>query len=181
MTASENTRRLLLAQKKTYPNMQLQDLFKFIYQSAFGCEHLISDPSAMVSYIQKEAETMTPHDGPVVEPLDGDYVRVYLDVLSQGVSAQALGEAFTRSAVHVEEGPARLAEMLQVLQSLTEEGLMGFTPQQLEEALQDWRAAGMGAVHHSPIYEETYRPAYRLVRKDFLKDLGLSSPSTDGC
>lgn len=40
MTATEKTRQLLLEQSQRYPELLPRDLFKFIYQSAFGCEHL---------------------------------------------------------------------------------------------------------------------------------------------
>lgn len=169
----DKTRTLLLEQCRTYPGLQLLDLFKFIYQSAFGCEHLISDPSAMIDYIKREAETAAPHRGPVIEELDGDYVRVYLDVLKQGVSAEALGMAFTKSAVHIEEGPAHFARKLQVLKSLAEEGAIPFSLDLICSEIDAWEKAGFEAVHHSRQYEALYKPAYRLVRRDYLKDLGL--------
>ena len=41
-----DTRAFLLAHAAAYPALTLTDLFKALYQSAFGCEHLVADPSA---------------------------------------------------------------------------------------------------------------------------------------
>ena len=34
-----NTKSYILNQFQTYPQLELQDLMKFLYQSSFGCEH----------------------------------------------------------------------------------------------------------------------------------------------
>ena len=51
-----DTRAFLLAHAAAYPALTLTDLFKALYQSAFGCEHLVADPSAAEAYIAAEAE-----------------------------------------------------------------------------------------------------------------------------
>ena len=43
-----DTRAFLLAHAAAYPALTLTDLFKALYQSAFGCEHLVADPSAFI-------------------------------------------------------------------------------------------------------------------------------------
>ena len=37
---NERTRELLIKQYRSYPNMKEDDVFKYIFQSSFGCEHL---------------------------------------------------------------------------------------------------------------------------------------------
>ena len=76
-----DTRAFLLAHAAAYPALTLTDLFKALYQSAFGCEHLVADPSAAEAYIAAEAEDARPCGRKSVEPLDGPYVRVHLDTL----------------------------------------------------------------------------------------------------
>ena len=75
-----DTRAFLLAHAAAYPALTLTDLFKALYQSAFGCEHLVADPSAAEAYIAAEAEGARPCGRESVEPLDGPYVRVHLDI-----------------------------------------------------------------------------------------------------
>ena len=56
MTKDKKTQKLLLAHAKRYPKLQAQDLFKFIFQSSFGCEHLLASPERAIGYIQAEYE-----------------------------------------------------------------------------------------------------------------------------
>ena len=51
-----STREFLLGQLARYPASRLQDLRKALYQSTFGCGHLVNDPTAAAAYLRKEAE-----------------------------------------------------------------------------------------------------------------------------
>lgn len=70
---NERTRELLIKQYRSYPNMKEDDVFKYIFQSSFGCEHLVSDEDAAIKYIMREYETLHETRMPVVEALDGEY------------------------------------------------------------------------------------------------------------
>lgn len=60
MTNFTDIRDFLRVHCARYPELALQDVFKALYQSAFGCEHLIADPSAAADYIRAEAVTVSP-------------------------------------------------------------------------------------------------------------------------
>ena len=49
-----NTKEYIFNQYKMYPKLELQDILKFIYQSSYGCEHLVSDYDEVKSRIEKE-------------------------------------------------------------------------------------------------------------------------------
>lgn len=94
MNSDNQTRAFLLAHCQAYPRLELTDLFKALYQSACGCEHLVGDASAAAAYITDEAASCKPHSGAVIEPLDGEYVRVHLDILKDGLSADTVCASF---------------------------------------------------------------------------------------
>ena len=50
ITKNEITRRRIAEHCRTHPALAPEDLFKFLYQSAFGCEHLVSSPEAAIGY-----------------------------------------------------------------------------------------------------------------------------------
>ena len=86
-----NTKEYIFNQYKMYPKLELQDILKFIYQSSYGCEHLVSDYDEVKSRIEKEP--INPSGS--IEELDGDYIRL---PLSYGLSASTLASLFIRSA-----------------------------------------------------------------------------------
>ena len=57
---------------------------------------------------------------------------------------------------------------IRILRSLTEEGKMPFSPAVLEDYLKEYEDAGYPAVSHSEIYRRHYKPAYRVVAKQYL-------------
>lgn len=84
-----STEQFLLEQYIGHPASQLQDLRKALYQSVFGCGHLITDTSAAAEGIRRE----TAEAGPCsreIEALDGPWSRVHLGVLADGLTPETL-------------------------------------------------------------------------------------------
>ena len=88
-----NTKKSLLAHYDAYPALEIQDLFKFLHQSVFGCGHFVSDTAW--GYLQGELSALAPSEGADVEPLAGDFCRVHLRALSStGLSPKTLFRLF---------------------------------------------------------------------------------------
>ena len=173
METKDCTRNLLIEHYKKYPDMQIQDIFKFLFQSVFGCEHLIADSSATIDYIRREAAECHPHNGEFIEPLDGEYCRVYLDYLKKGVSAETFGKLFFLSAEPCENGQALLEEKLSVVTELIAEGLLPFSKEKSDEEIKKWHELGYPACHHSEQFRNAYHPAYRVIKKEYALFLPL--------
>ena len=113
MTA--NTRALLLEHYKKYPKLRAEDIFKYLFQSVFGCEHLMSDPSSALNYIKKELENVSAL--PTIDELDGEYTRVHISCLAP----ETLARLFCLSAKK-EDGFASLEAKLEVAKELVANG-----------------------------------------------------------
>lgn len=173
MDKSERTRRLLIMHGQTYPDMQIQDLFKFLYQSAFGCEHLLSSEKTVAERIRQEYDLCVCEAVPVPEKLDGTYSRVPLVLLKKGISAATFGKLFALSARHEETGERELREKLGIARDLVNEGLLPFSVHEFEKAVAKWEASGFPAVRHSDVFRETYHPAYRVIADRYVPYLPL--------
>lgn len=173
MKTREQTRRRLIAHCRRYPSLQPQDLFKYLYQSAFGCEHLLASRENAVAYIKREYDTLSQQEYSVIEPLDGAYSRVSLSVLKNGMRAETLGCLFCRSARCEPDGKASLLEKIQVANEIAMEGLLPFSDSELANALEKWRAEGYSALHHSAVFREAYHPSYRVIANTYVDFLPL--------
>ena len=167
------TRELLRAHFESHPALQIQDIFKFLFQSAFGCEHLVSSPEGAVAYIEKEYEAMGGSGEPAVEELDGDFCRVPLAYMKLGLSAETLGRLFVASAEHREDGAEALAEKIACARQMVSEGALPFSLADFDAAVAQWAEMGYPAVHHSETFREAYRPCYRVISKKFALFLPL--------
>ncbi|MBO5735201.1 MAG: hypothetical protein J6S15_03790 [Clostridia bacterium] len=169
----EQTRRLLLRQYQLYPAAELTDLFKFLFQSAFGCEHLVSSPERAIDYIRKEYDASTSFCPPEVTELDGDYCRVSLSCLQNGLAPETLGKLFCRSSKHEPDGKKRLTEMLTTAREMIAEGALPFSAEVFEYNLTLWKENDFCPVHHSETFRNAYHPAYRVIAKEYVRLLPL--------
>lgn len=174
---NDSTRRFIFELCRTYPRLELPDIYKALYQSAFGCEHLLSDPSAAADYIKEEAMRSCELDGAstdrLIEPLDGDYCRVYLEYLSHGLTAETFARLFVMSAERQSDATWRFSEKLHVLALMAEAGEIPFSAAELSEYIAEKKQAGYPPCHHSDKYRTEYKPAYRLMKREFAAYLPL--------
>ncbi len=205
MNRREEIKKGMLEHCKKYPALQPADFHKYIYQSVFGCEHLLTDEAGVVEYIFQEARacgfcnTVAETDriepntrktntrkantneldtGDFVEMLDGEYCRVHLACLQEGLFVSTLGKLFVLSAEKTEGNETehraeKLYEMLEAMRELAEEGQLPFSDEAALHAASAWKAQGCPACHHSEQFRSSYKPAYRVIRKEYVKYLPL--------
>ena len=163
---TEHTRARLLAHRKKYPSLLAEDVCKFLYQSAFGCEHLLASEEKALAYITEEWKRVPREEAPLTEMLDGDYARAHLSWLHAGLSPATLARLFCASAKKESEGMRALRKKLSVAKALFRAGLLGEDPS-FEEKLAGWEREGCPALHHSEAFRLAYRPAYRVISRRF--------------
>lgn len=173
MERSGKTRELLTEYCQQHPEMQIRDVFKFLYQSVFGCEHLVSSYEKVTEYIKEEFACRVEKTQPYVERLDGDYSRVGLTYLNLGLSAETLGRLFYLSAKKEADGKTALREKLDIAKELIKEKKLPFSEEDFEKEVTKWEADGFPAVHHSEKYREKYSPSYRVIANRFVPFLPL--------
>ena len=164
---------IILSHYKRYPNMQIQDLFKFLYQSSYGCEHLVSSIEEVTDYIKKEYNSITQGMESEVEPLDGKYSRVPLSYLNKGLSANTFGKLFFLSAKKEENGLYELKQKLKKAEELISNNQLPFSKVDFKKAIIEWKEKNYCAIHHSEIFNKFYKPSYRVISNDFIPFLPL--------
>lgn len=169
---SDRTRRLLSEHSRNYPQLQAEDVFKYLFQSAFGCEHLVSDEATVLNYILREYESVSCAEKRHTEALDGEYGRVYLSCLRGGLRAQTLARLFYLSA-RKEDGKGALEAKLDVAREMIDDGALPLDADDFDRKLGAWRDAGYPAIRHSDIFRNTYHPAYRVISNRYVRLLPL--------
>ena len=175
MKQTEKTRERLLAHGNAYPEWQIQDLFKYLYQSAFGCEHLVSSREDAAARIRLERAKDVQAREARIDPLDGAYSRVHLSYLQDGMGAETLAGLFVASAKTEAAGRESLESKLAVAAALVRQGELPFDPDAFDKAVLDWQARGYPPVHHSDAFRKCYQPSYRVIANDYLPFLKLFS------
>lgn len=164
-----NTKEYILNQFKLYPQLELQDLMKFLYQSSFGCEHLVSDFSTVKSNIEQELQNHQ-DSSDSIEELDGDYIRLHLNY---GLNVNTLSTLFIRSCQQEENGIKQLEDKIQTLLDLIFDNTLPFSYEESKDLLLKWKKEGYPALHHSDTFNQLYHPSYRLIHKKYVPFLEL--------
>lgn len=170
---NEKTYDLLVKHYLDYPKLQAQDIFKFLFQSTFGCEHLIFDEERVLSYIKSEYYAISKLQTPKIDQLDGDYSRVYLSWLDEGLLPETLARLFCLSAKNKANGITALEQKLEIAKKLISDGIIPLNPNEFGLMLDQWRSEGFSAVHHSDNFRAEYHPAYRVIANKYAMFLPL--------
>lgn len=182
---SDPVREAIRRQITQYPETRVQDIYKSFCQDCLGPGHLIPNPDAARAYLMEELQTYRadlasglykiPAERYVPVGDAGNYVRVDLSVvLDSLVDAETLLEAFVRSAnegetLTEEEWKAKWTSVAAVIRED-----FPALPDAASElaAIDSLMAEGHYILHHSPVFEQTYHPHYRIVARDiFEKEL----------
>lgn len=164
---------LLTAQCALYPALGVQDLVKALYQSEFGCGHLVSDPERGLRWLLSESAECVNDGTPPVESL-GAFSRVHLRALQQtSLAPETLFRLFALSAREPAGDMAHFLCRLEAMEVSIDAGELPLCPDEAHAFLADYRAAGCPATHHSEAFRASYSPAYRVMRSDFARFLPL--------
>ncbi len=156
----------------TYPESTLQDIYKSFYQEHFGPGHIISDTASARRYLMRELSEMGETQSPYFEPpgSQGDYVRVYLSVVSDSlITAEQLLDAFVRSANSRQEPAVSWMEKWEVIINIIQANKIELEGFETDLPLLTEAARNNQAVHHSRRYNETYHPHYRVVERSIFE------------
>ncbi|MDD2436877.1 MAG: hypothetical protein PHG27_05290 [Massilibacteroides sp.] len=164
-------------QMQTYPKSTLKDLYKNFFQDRYGPGHLIADTAAAAAYIRRELAAMERSDGLLLEEIgwEGRFYRVNLSLLKDGtIPYPVFFDAFVRSVnqlglVPIPVWSKEWDEIERIIAGMNL-NLPNFEKDRLE--IEKRLSQGDYVGHHSELFEKTYAPHYRIIRKEiFEKEL----------
>ena len=153
--------------------LEIRDVFKYLYQSVYGCEHLVKDGAGVLARIEEERAFAEEDTLPELEPLGGDFARLHLKILNRGLSARTLCRLFTLSAREKKGDETELILALLRLEDYAKKGQIPFSADAVENAVKQWQTEGYAPCHHSEHFRATCHPAYRVIHKKYIPLLPL--------
>lgn len=159
-------------QLATYPESNLQDIYKSFYQEHFGPGHIISDTTSARRYLMKELSEMGGTLSPYYEPTgsQGEYVRVCLSAVADSlITAEQLLDALIRSANSWQEPNVSWLEKWGAIVSVIQVNKIIIEGFETDLPLLTEAARNNQAVHHSLRYNEAYHPHYRIVERSIFE------------
>jgi len=155
----EKLAQLLYDHYVNFPELDIQDAVKFLYQHYMGPGHLVSDESAALSRLKSEWDCITPDtDAPLFYPLGNGLCRLNLNrCKADNLSFSDITKLFVLTARHSSSDKHALEQSLALITSLP------FPQDEVNKYLEQYRAQGCPMVSHSTRFRQQYHPAYRVV------------------
>ena len=157
----------ILTEKRLHPYAQPQDYIKLIFQSEFGPGHLIADRSFSHNRLADEWAEVKHLPGEASQDIGGGYIRLCIKGTDRG-RLDKINRAFVASANEKSGSEEGFMKKLDIFLQMAEEGLFVFSYRQAKAAAEEYLANGIKPTSHTEIYHRHYRPAYRVVKKDYL-------------
>lgn len=158
---------------KNNPGLEIQDVFKFLFQSCFGCEHLVSDYQSSLTRILEEKKKADLDNLPDIELLGNEFCRIHLKYLRKGLSPETLCRLFIQSSAESPEGSEKLRTALDDLILSASAGTIPFDAEEIKRESEKWENDGFPSLHHSNHFTELHHPSYRVVSREYLNILSL--------
>lgn len=158
------------AHYKRYPKMQLVDMIKLLYQSEFAGSHESAHNLMSVSSLEEECRIAKNCAAELFEDIGGGLCRLHLCGAKQmGIGMDTVSRLFAATANTVTGSIGGLEKKTALLIECIKEGSLPFCEQQLSQYLSELSQKGWPPVHHSPEYRAAYRPAYRVIKKEYCR------------
>jgi len=162
---------VLMYHAQQYPKMGPADAVKLVHQNEFGNTLYVCDAEESLSKIQSDLQGIQcDRNIPLTEPLGDGYVRVNLVAIKDhGITPEELNDMLVKSTRVSVRNTFSFRKKLQTLEEMHyEHPLFSFSSDDLKAYLYDYARRGYPYVSHSKEYTNTYHPAYRVIREEYL-------------
>jgi len=163
---SRKWHRVLQEHLTKYPAMQLEDVYKLIFQATCGPAHLDRDCIRIGQALKNESATLTPAAEPLIELISPErrFVRLNLkSYIYHHGNLDSLAAIVYQSAQLQSYPKTELAKRWQLVGELIEQGKLPFERSKYDSLSQILIERGYPSIHHSPLYRLNYQPAYRVI------------------
>ncbi len=161
-------------QIQRYPQMQIEDLYKLVYQAAMGNIHLGVDPKILKNYLFSELNRVDASgEEPLFEKISPDnLIRLNLRPFkAKGGDPEKLFGAMIQTAQTFQPDKEKIIHYWKDIERMAEENSIPFDKTELDSFFGKMQSMDFPAIHHSDEYSESYHPAYRIIMKQYSAEL----------
>lgn len=141
-----------------YPNMELQDFYKLVFQHTFGPEHAICNDNESYHKLEVELQCMKHKQKERFEDIGNHYIRYHLNPNDE-LPITIINKMFLYGAQHKDISNIEYDKNIQVLKAFFHKHYLPFAPIEDKDTFMP--------ISHSDTYKNMYHPHYRVLDKQF--------------
>lgn len=173
-SAENSFQEIIQTHLQRYPKMQIEDVYKLVHQAAMGNIHLGADSTMLKNYlVQEMAKIEASEEEPLVEAISPEgLVRVNLrPYKARGGDPRLLLAAMMQTAQAFTPDKEKIIGYWKTVKELADKDSLPFEAEAMKTFRKQMEERGFPAIHHSQEYANAYRPAYRVILKQYLPQI----------
>ena len=160
---------------KRYPLLQIEDLYKLLYQSTLGNGHAITDSAQVARWLSHDLMNLQESSSEQLADTLGScgrFARVHIKAFIQyGGDPSELLKAFMVTGHSYPPDSTAFFCALSTARDMAEKGKLPWNDDSLDSFIDQQATLHYPAIHHSDRYDSAYHPAYRVIARELLPDL----------
>ncbi len=156
-----------------YPEMEIKDYYKLLYQAEFGVKHLLVDTVKSKTYLIKELNSIEPKDENLYEYISNDKNIIRLNLNSakfRGIPVDVIFNAMKLSAEEINGNETKFFEKWHELKELVKAKKINLGMEKII-GYETGFSSPLREEHHSEQFVKLYAPHYRVVLKTIFEKL----------
>ncbi|MHA1777555.1 MAG: hypothetical protein ACTSWC_12335 [Promethearchaeota archaeon] len=151
-----------------FPQAEIRDYYKLLFQAVFGAEHMIPDKETCQHHLEMEMAMLRPRkDVPLYHDisLNVPLIRVNLTrCLAEKIPPSRIADIFFLGAKNFKQNQkVDMEKLVKSMINILKNEPFNFSEGELENFTEKLRQQEFPAVHHSKIYRILYQPHYRVI------------------
>ena len=164
---------ILTYHKNKYPQMEVSDVIKLVYQNEFGGGHLITNPLQSLTYLTYEYNSINKdYSMPLYEEIGNNLIRLNLKAIDNNIlSLEKINDIFVSSSRITKGTISSFLSKIEIVKTLCKNNFFTFSYETLINYLNEYEKHNYPMVSHSKTYKDNYDPAYRVISKSFINEI----------
>ena len=153
---------------KKYPEMELQDILKMLFQNEFGPKHLAENEIECFKSLSTEINSIDYNENEeLFEDIGCDTLRLNLKAIPVGTDLNYINKIIVNSASEFCGTNEKLVVKFGLLVVMAENQEIPFDIERVRDETNAFAKNGFKPISHSEVYKQNYSPSYRVISKKY--------------
>lgn len=165
---TDKLKEIILEHIKKYPEAELQDILKMLYQNEFGPKHLAGNEIECFKSLSNEINNINYDESEeLFEDIGEGALRLNLKAIPVGTDLNYINKVIVNSANDFCGTNEKLVVKFGLLVVMAQNNEIPFDIQKVRDETNAFAKNGFKPISHSEVYKERYSPSYRVISKKY--------------
>jgi len=165
---TDKLKQIVIAHIKKYPEAELQDILKMLYQNEFGPKHLAENEIECFKSLSNEINNINYDESEeLFEDIGEGALRLNLKAIPVGTDLNYINKIIVNSANDFCGTNEKLVVKFGLLVVMAQNNEIPFDIQKVRDETNAFAKNGFKPISHSEVYKQIYSPSYRVISKKY--------------